>query len=105
MLKHIMYAAIAVILGVAVMLIPLMMSREISFTNISQTRGGEAEKTLTSSSIERMKDNITSKEISSLQGHEGFSSRFASALPHVTFIVAMGLVAAAAVFVLAKWRL
>jgi len=105
MLKHIMNVALAVMLGVAVMLLPLMtLGYQIGFTD-SRPWHGEAEKAFTSSSEERMAGNITREEISTAHGYEDLSMRFASSLPYATFIVSIGLAAAMVVLILAKRRL
>jgi len=104
MLKHIVYAALAVMLGLAVMLLPLMIRYQNGFADNSQPQHGEAKETFTISGEKKMMGNVTSKETSTLRGYERLSSRFASSLPYATFIIATGLVVAVTVFVLAKRR-
>jgi len=101
MLKHIMYAAFAVMLGVAIMLLPLMMfSQHIDFTNSSQPQLGKAEKNFTTSDEKR-----TAESVNVAQRYEILTSRIVSLLPHALFIVATGLVVATVVLLLAKRRL
>jgi len=106
MLKHIINVALAVMLGIAVMLLPLMMmGYHIGFTDTGQPWHGEAKKAFTSSTEERMAGNITREEISAAHGYEWLSSRFISSLPHAMFIVSIGLAAAIVILILAKRRL
>jgi len=109
MLRHIMYAAFAVLLGIAVMILPLMTySRHVEFMNSGQPQLGEAENAFASSDEERTAGNITSKgnfSITAAQGYERLTSKVISSLPYAMLIVAMGLAAATAVLLLAKRRL
>ena len=107
MLRHLIYAAFAVMLGVAMMILPLMMfNYHVDFTRSSQPQLGETEKTLISKE-KRTSDNVTSKEtfdVSVLQRPDRLSSRFVSSFPYAMFIVATGLAVAITVFLLAKRR-
>ena len=106
MLKYIIYAALAVMLGVAVMLLPLtMLNYQIGLTDSGQPQRDGAKEVFTSSSEEKTAGSIISKKTAIVQGYEGLTSRLASSLPYATFIVATGLAAAVAVLVLAKRRL
>jgi len=93
MLKHVIYVAFAVILGVAMMIFPLITSLHIDFIRSSQQQLGEAERT---------KEKIS---ISGFQSNERLTSKFVASLPHAMFIVASGLTVATAVLILAKRRL
>lgn len=109
MFRHFIYAAFAVMLGVAIMILPLMMfSYHVDFTRSGQPQLGEAEKASTISKEERTAENITSKEkfgIPVFQRYERLTSRFISSFPYAVFIVATGLAVAITVFLLAKRRL
>ena len=109
MLRHLVYAAFAVILGVVIMILPLMMfSYQDYFTRSGQPQLGEAEKASTAFKEEGRAENVTSKEnisISVFQRSERLTSRFVSSFPYAMVIVVTGLAVAMAVFILAKRRL
>jgi len=109
MLRHVMYIMFAVMLGVAVMLLPLMMrGYQDGFTKYSQPQYDEATKTFTSSSEERVTDNAASKEgfdYTTVQGYKGLLTRFISSLPYAMFIVVAGLTVAITIMILARRRL
>ena len=106
MLRHIIYAVFAIMLGVAIMLLPLMMlSHHFVFTKTSQTQLGEAEKSPVASDEERTAGSMVSKEsfgTITIQRNEGLASIAVSSLLYALFIVATGLAAATAVLLLAK---
>ena len=100
MLRHLMYAAFAVMLGVAIMILPLMIfSHHVDFTKTGEPFG-EAEKAFTTSDEER-----TESSIAIAQRYEILISRIVTFLPNALFIVVTGLVIATAVLLLAKRRL
>ena len=104
--RHIIYAAFAMMLGVAIMLLPLMVSYQNGFITRGWPQRGEVEKAFTPSE-EKTEGNIVSKKnlnYTAVQEYGRLSMRFASSLPHAVFIVAMGLVAATIVLLLAKRR-
>jgi len=101
MLKYVMCVAFAVILGIAVMILPLMMfSHHVVLTKTGKLQISEAEKASTASQGER-----TASSITNVKGYEGLTSIVSSSLLNVIFIVATGLAAATAISLLAKRRL
>jgi len=101
MLKYVLYVAFAVILGIAVMILPLMMfGYHVDFTKTSELHLGEAEKASTAPEGERTAGSITV-----VKRYEGLTSIVFSSLLNVIFIVAMGLAVATVISLLAKRRL
>jgi len=104
MLKYVINVALAVILGIIVMLTPLvMLNYNVGSADSGQPPRGETKEVFTSSE-EMSVSNITS-EAAALKGREGILSRFASSLPYAVLIVAAGFIAAITVLIISKRRL
>jgi len=103
MLRYLLYAALAVMLGIAIMLLPIFMfgySMENKQLLISKT-----EKISTTSTEEGKAGNITSEKnikISSFEQDRGLTSNLISSFPYAALIAIIGLVSAIAISLLAK---
>lgn len=103
MLRYVIYVGFAVILGVAVMMLPLVMIgyRNSLVSNVQPQRN-EAENTFTSPEATVSKRGFSNETVG---GYERAAANMIASIPHAMLIFLLGVTVASAVFLLAKQKL